>query len=140
MPAADDRGLVAMVLSILDRFLTPSITRRTQWLAILYRIGILFLVMQMSGLAQRLDGTCCLLEGDQCGEEGGKRPCTDCPPECPKCHCNSGMVPLPPGEVHTEPTRSSAGFEVSWTFLPSRAPSAPTLASIFRPPEDLVSF
>jgi len=99
-----------------------------------FRVVLAVVVLQVSGFGQRFGGSCCLADGDRCGEEVGGKPCTDCPPDCPKCHCNADRMPLP--AFASEGDVPPPGVALAFIWAPgdlAKPPSAP-VRGIFRPP------
>lgn len=104
-------------------------------LALLVRTLLTVVLIQVSGLVPRLGGGCCFNDGDRCGEGEGRKPCSDCPPDCPSCHCNSDRLPLPPTAATEDPVPSRIGVLTEWVADEASKPPASPPGFIFRPPK-----
>jgi hypothetical protein len=106
------------------------------------RVVALLLGMQVSGAVHAVSD---LVESvvlhqathqDACPADG--RPCEDCPPSCPNCHCSNAPVAMPPVEL-ASPLLLTESSETSVRLTPSDAPPRPELPLPFRPPRSLVA-
>jgi len=101
------------------------------------RLLILLASLQVSGLGALLVGDCCSTVDGCCTDDGDDKPCNDCPPDCPKCHCNHSSFSV------------ARSFETSRLAAPSHVivlapyqetePAEPPRSSLFRPPRTAVS-
>lgn len=101
-------------------------------LVLLGRMIVVLACLHLSGVAHAVSD--CLVAFDVISEhcdDCEDEPPGDCPPGCPSCHC--GVASLPPSgivAVLAAPTTS----EASPITNPFRAPVAPSLATLYRPP------
>jgi len=98
-------------------------------------VTVLF-AMQFSGL---IHGISDVVDAVAVREEGAEhehcppdRPCEDCPPGCPNCHCGvlGSLVPDSPLALRARLPVDSRPHRLEGT----QAPAGPELPSLFRPP------
>ena len=100
------------------------------------RVLALVLGLELAGVAHLADDLVSVVvsgvvpHDEQCPAD---RPCDDCPPGCPNCHCQNGLPSLVPRlgspMVLTLPVVAIVAFEAG-----ARGPLGPELSSLFRPP------
>ncbi len=113
-----------------------TMQRASSVLLLVARLLVLYLALQVSGAGPALWGDCCSTDDDDCsGQTERERPCNDCPPGCPKCHCSPTpfSAPLPTETARLVPDPRER--PVVWTPYEAEAPREAPLSSIFRPPK-----
>jgi hypothetical protein len=105
-------------------------------LAAMARLMVVLFSMQFSGTlhdaTDLADVVLCVdePEHEQCPPD---RPCDDCPPGCPNCHCAAAggtLTIAAPLTLQPQPLSSSLPLSLH----PTQAPSGPELPSLFKPP------
>jgi len=126
---------------VLLRSRSARLSRPLAVLVAALRVVTLLLGLQLSGAVHAVSD---LVEAvvlnqpkhqDDCPADG--RPCDDCPPSCPNCHCSNAPVAVPPVEL-ASPRLFAERRAASVRLTPSDAPPRPELPLPFRPPRTLV--
>jgi hypothetical protein len=105
-------------------------------MATLRGLGLL-LGLELSGAAHAVsDVVACVVlnqqtHDDACPADG--RPCDDCPPSCPNCHCSNAPVAMPP-VAPPSPLVVADARDTTLELTSSDAPPRPELPLPFRPP------
>ena len=101
------------------------------------RVLGLLVGLELSGAAHAVsDVVACVVlhqetHEDACPADG--RPCDDCPPSCPNCHCSNAPVAMPPVALPS-PLLIAETLGSTLRFTSSAAPPRPELPLPFRPP------
>jgi hypothetical protein len=104
-------------------------------LLVLARALVVLLALQVSGLGPVLWGDCCTADGDDCSGQSDGKPCGDCPPGCPGCHCDGAPFGVPPPVATGDLGVALDVQSLVWTTLEGLGPREASLSSIFRPPK-----
>ena len=96
---------------------------------------LVFLALQVSGVAPVLLGDCCTADGDDCSGPTDDKPCGDCPPGCPKCHCDQASFSVPPAVATNFLGVHPAMITVAWATPEAVGPRDASRSSVFRPPK-----
>jgi len=105
------------------------------------RVLALFLGLELSGAAHAASDlvACVVLQqqthDDACPADG--RPCDDCPPSCPNCHCSNAPVAMPPVALPA-PQLFAESQSDAVRLTSTDAPARPDLPLPFRPPRSAV--
>src|SRR5690242_11987201 len=104
----------------------------------LLRVLSLVLGVQLSGVAHFAVEVAEAVVSEQAHHETcpPDRPCDDCPPGCPQCHCSNGLRSVAPDA--TSPAASVLETAVNGVPAPARdKPPTPDLPLPFRPPRSV---
>lgn len=108
-----------------------------RWVAAL-RVLALVLAVQLGGVAEPLMDTVCALTCDTpCHHDDESpldRPCDDCPPGCPSCHCGNALTSIVPQLTAAEVAALPLEQADSPRFF-EQAPPVPDSSPPFRPPQ-----
>jgi hypothetical protein len=99
------------------------------------RVLVLFLALQLSAVGSLLWGDCCSTDGDDCSGQGDGKPCGDCPPGCPKCHCTQAPVSLPRRVQAERASLTPKTSRIAPSPYKADVPREPPPSSVFRPPK-----
>lgn len=101
------------------------------------RVLAVVLGLQLSGVAHFVEDAVAAVATGHAEHEDpcpADRPCDECPPGCPQCHCSNAMrsVVPPVGAPSLLLAETALSAAVAET---SRAPLSPDLPGLFRPPQ-----
>ena len=106
-------------------------------LVVLFRVLTVLFAMQVSGLIHGLSDVVDAVAVHAEAEVGHEhcppdRPCEDCPPGCPNCHCGiiGSLVPEAPLALVSRLPSDPRPHRLEG----ARTPAGPELPSLFRPP------
>jgi hypothetical protein len=106
-------------------------------LLVTLRVLAVVLGLQLSGVSHFVEDAAAAIATGHAEHEDpcpADRPCEECPPGCPQCHCSNTMRSLVPPvgapSLLLAETALSAAGDAS-----SRAPLSPDLPGLFRPPQ-----
>jgi len=108
------------------------------WLSLLVLARVLALVLgvQLSGAAHIAADVVSLVQSgvvehdDECPVDGA---CDDCPPGCPRCHCQNHLPVVVPEAVSLQ-VETQARPAVATLDVEAQVLLGPELPSVFRPP------
>jgi hypothetical protein len=106
-------------------------------LLVALRVLAVVLGLQLSGVAHFVEDAVAAIATGHAEHEDpcpADRPCDECPPGCPQCHCSNTMrsvaaAPAAPSVLLAETALSAA------VAATSSAPLSPDLPGLFRPPQ-----
>jgi len=123
-------------MTVFGASLRSRLIRAWTPLLVFTRVFALVLGLQFTGAAHlAVDVVSLVVDGHAEHEEQcpADRPCDDCPPGCPNCHCPNTLRSVPP-ESSTLSALPLAAPDRMTLRDDSTAPSGPDLPSLFRPP------
>ena len=98
------------------------------------RLLFMIVVLQISGIGSLVISDCCSTDDDDCTTQTDQKPCNDCPPDCPKCHCNHVAFSVPPASEASDLAVIERSLNSVFTPYEADAPHALPPSSVFRPP------
>ena len=101
---------------------------------IVLRLLMLLVALQVSGIGSLVVSDCCSTDEDDCSTQTDQKPCNDCPPDCPKCHCNHVVFSVPPARAASNVAVIERSLSTVFTPYEADAPRALAPSSVFRPP------
>jgi hypothetical protein len=103
------------------------------------RLLMMIVALQISGVGSLVANDCCSTDEDDCSTQTDQKPCNDCPPDCPKCHCNHVAFSVPPATEASNLTAVEHSLNAVFTPYEADAPRALPPSSVFRPPRASLS-
>jgi hypothetical protein len=103
------------------------------------RLLLMLVALQISGIGSLVANDCCSTDEDDCSTQNDEKPCNDCPPDCPKCHCNHVAFSVPPASEGSRVDIARDSLSAVFTPYEADAPRALPPSSVFRPPRILLS-
>jgi hypothetical protein len=101
------------------------------------RVAVVLLGLQFGGLvhdvADVVDAVVLAHEAPEHESCPANRPCDDCPPGCPNCHCSAATTPMVPQAAPSLFTELAA-TRVLPPSDAAEAPAGPERPTLFRPP------